>query len=87
MMFEIKRQSFRTNFHTSQNEAARPPDIFCRGLRCRYQSFDEFIRHQIQALIFGYLFIKKKVKAIRWPAEARMSVGIGANRRTEKCVP
>ncbi|RBQ09114.1 hypothetical protein [Pedobacter miscanthi] len=32
---------------------------------CRRQSFKEFIRHQIQALIFGYLFIKKKVRALR----------------------
>jgi hypothetical protein len=33
-------------------------------------SFNDFIRHQFQALIFGYLFIKKKVEALRRPAEA-----------------
>jgi len=34
------------------------------------KSFDEFIRHQIQALIFCYFFIKEKVKALRWLTEA-----------------
>jgi len=33
-------------------------------------SFDEFIQHHFQALIFGYLFIKKKVEALRRLAEA-----------------
>jgi len=33
-------------------------------------SFDDFIRHQFQALIFGYLFIKKKRRAVRRSAEA-----------------
>jgi len=49
--------------------------IFHRGLRCRYKSFDDFIQHQLQALIFGYLFIKKKVKALRWLTEARQREG------------
>jgi len=40
-------------------------------LRYRSSNFDELIQHQIQALIFGYLFIKKKVGALRRLAEAR----------------
>jgi hypothetical protein len=39
------------------------------------KSFDDFIRHQFQALIFGYLFIKKKVGAFRRQAEASQRSG------------
>jgi len=69
------------------------PEIIREGLRCRNKSFDDFIQHQIPALIyapfvvvfigghafaalrFGYLFIKKKVKAVRRLAEARLCEG------------
>jgi len=51
----------------------------------RHLNFDELIRHQFQALSFGYLFIKKKVEAIRRPAEASLCSGkqpLSAYRRT-----
>ena len=41
------------------------PEIIREGLRCRNKSFDDFIQHQIQALIFCYFFIKEKVRARR----------------------
>ncbi len=61
-----------TIFHTPQSKAARPLPILHRVLVLPKKSFNEFIRHQFQALIFGYLFIKKKVEALRRPAEARL---------------
>jgi len=64
-----------TTFNLPQPKAARSPRFFIGGLCCRFKSFDEFIRHQVQALSFGYIFIKKKVKAIRRPAEARLCSG------------
>jgi hypothetical protein len=44
-------------------EAARPFRPFGGTCADDQKSFNEFIRHQFQALIFGYLFIKKKVGA------------------------
>jgi hypothetical protein len=32
---------------------------------CRNQDFHSFLQGRMQALIFGYLFIKKKVRAYR----------------------
>ncbi|MFW0718479.1 hypothetical protein [Pedobacter sp. N23S346] len=44
-------------------------------LRYRSLNFDELIRHQIQALIFVKLFIKKKFRALRRQAEASQRSG------------
>ncbi|MDY0903539.1 hypothetical protein [Pedobacter sp. CFBP9032] len=71
-----KRLKLRTqSFNPPQPKAARPLPILHRVLVLPKQSFNEFIRHQVQALIFGYLFIKKKVEALRRPAEARLRSG------------
>jgi len=59
-----------TIFHipTTQGSAFCP--ILHRVLVLPKQSFNDFIRHQFQALIFVKLFIKKKFRALRRPAEA-----------------
>jgi len=57
-------------FHNTTTQGSASCPILHRVLVLPKLSFDEFIRHQFQALIFGYLFIKKKVEALRRPAEA-----------------
>jgi hypothetical protein len=59
----LKLLHLLSNYHYP--EAARPPDRSSGACAGDQKSFDEFIRHQFQALIFGYLFIKKKVRAPR----------------------
>jgi len=54
-----------TTFNLLQPKAARPPRFFIGGLCCRSKSFNEFIRHQVQALGFCYFWAKPKVRAIR----------------------
>jgi hypothetical protein len=46
---------------------------------CRNKDFRSFLQERMQALIFGYFFIKEKVKALRWLTEASPSESI--NRR------
>ena len=46
--------------------------FFIGCLCCRYKSFNEFIQHQFQALIFCFFVIKNKEEALRWqPRQAR----------------
>jgi len=59
-------KAFALPFELPLPRGSTPSPILHRGLvLATKKSFDEFIRHQIQALIFGYLFIKKKVRAPR----------------------
>jgi hypothetical protein len=87
-------KAFAPPFKLPLPRGSTPSPILHRGLCWRPESFDEFIRNQIQAfqlclfvvvfngrhafatLRFGYFFIKKKVRALRWRrTEARLGEG------------
>ena len=59
------------SFNIPLPEAARSLPILRRVLVLPKQSFNEFIRHQFQALIVWFFIIENKEQALRRLAEAR----------------
>jgi len=73
-------KAFALPFVLPLPRGSTPSPIFHRGLCWRPKSFDEFIRHQIQALIVCFFIIKDKERAPRWRRTEASHSG-GQNRK------